>query len=211
MSDPQRKESSSAATEGAEAGSWHLTREALTKLLAFLDPDPEAAAERFERIRFRLTRMLAWRGAIYPEELVDETVNRVARKIDQGEEIRTDKPYRYFAGVARLVFHETIRRERREREVLAQEDWPPTQEDPREQVERERRLDCLRRAMEELPKGSRRLILTYYTGEKGTKIKNRKHLAADLGIPMNALRIRAHRIRLKLEASVSQCLEEEDD
>ena len=156
---------------------------------------------------FELGCEFEWRGCHYPDELVDETMNRVARKVDQGENIRTDEPYRYFCGVARLVFHEVIRREQRQRAALEQERWTLSMKvDEEEDFERERRLDCLRRGLESLGPTAHKLIVRYYQGEKSKKIANRREIAAELGIQLNALRIRAHRIRQKLEASVSDCL-----
>jgi DNA-directed RNA polymerase specialized sigma24 family protein len=60
---------------------------------------------------------------------------------------------------------------------------------------------CLR----ELPSDSRRLITEYYRDEKRQKIDNRLSLANRLGIPLNALRSRAQRVRDKLERCVIRC------
>jgi DNA-directed RNA polymerase specialized sigma24 family protein len=50
------------------------------------------------------------------------------------------------------------------------------------------------------------LVLQYYQEEKGAKIEHRRAMAERLGIPLNALRIRAHRIRVALRDCVSDCL-----
>ena len=55
----------------------------------------------------------------------------------------------------------------------------------------------------------RDLILRYYRGEDGpgeSNIRNRQSLARDLELPMNALRIRVHRVRRKLESCVHASL-----
>jgi len=52
----------------------------------------------------------------------------------------------------------------------------------------------------------RELIVGYYHGEQRAKINNRRAMAAKLGVSMNALSIRACRIRDKLEACVRKCL-----
>jgi DNA-directed RNA polymerase specialized sigma24 family protein len=84
--------------------------------------------------------------------------------------------------------------------------------DPAELMERlaaqraqERRLDCLQRCVEKLPPETRRLIFAYYEGEEGQKIANRKRLADEMTIPLPRLRLRAHRIRRKLETCVVRC------
>jgi hypothetical protein len=51
----------------------------------------------------------------------------------------------------------------------------------------------------------RELIVGYYYGERRIKIDNRLALAKHLEITMNALSIRACRIRDKLEACVKEC------
>ena len=63
-------------------------------------------------------------------------------------------------------------------------------------------LACLEYCLQQLSAENRRIIINYYQGEKGERIKNRKLMAEQLGIPANALRIRVHRIREKLEQSV---------
>src|SRR5579863_10153854 len=52
---------------------------------------------------------------------------------------------------------------------------------------------------------SSQLIMKYYQGDKQARIEARRDLATRLGIPLNALRIRAHRIRVHLEGCVEQC------
>jgi DNA-directed RNA polymerase specialized sigma24 family protein len=70
----------------------------------------------------------------------------------------------------------------------------------------ERRLDCLERCLAELSPADRELIDQYYRGETRAKIENRRRLAEERGIPLNALRIRMLRIREKLEACVQRRL-----
>jgi DNA-directed RNA polymerase specialized sigma24 family protein len=53
---------------------------------------------------------------------------------------------------------------------------------------------------------NRELILQYYNGEKGEKIQNRKKLLDRLGIPVNTLRMRALRLRERLQGCVEECL-----
>jgi DNA-directed RNA polymerase specialized sigma24 family protein len=62
--------------------------------------------------------------------------------------------------------------------------------------------------LKKLSDESRELIVAYYREQQRAKIKLRKELAERLGIPLNALRIRAHRIRAKLEECVVNCLQQ---
>jgi hypothetical protein len=70
------------------------------------------------------------------------------------------------------------------------------------------RLKCLKGCLRRLPFENRILIREFYKGEKGVLIRNRHKLASQIEVGDNALRIRAHRIRLKLEKCVCDCLED---
>ena len=58
------------------------------ELLEWLDPDREKAGRRYEAIRAGLIRMYVARGVSDAEYYADETIDRVARKIDCGEVVR---------------------------------------------------------------------------------------------------------------------------
>ncbi len=184
-----------------------LTRESFDVLLAQLDPDRERAGERYEIIRRKLIRLFEWRGCAAPEDLADETINRVARRIAEGVQLRSADPYGYFCGVAHLLFKEVLRRAAREQrardssgELLLPTALPVVPEDE----PGDPHLDCLRQCLAALPQDQRDLVLHYYQGE--SNIRHRKTLSQELGIPMNALRIRVHRVRRKLESCLDDCL-----
>ncbi len=181
-----------------------LTREEFEALLAQLDPDREKAGERYETIRRKLIRLFEWRGCDRPEDLADETINRVARRLAEGVKFESSDPYGYFCGVAHLVYKEVLRRSSREHRALESGEWPPPLYVPEEEEPSDRRLDCLRHCLAQVPKDQRDLLLHYHQGENN--IRNRKALASELGIPLNALRIRVHRVRRKVEDCVHDCL-----
>jgi DNA-directed RNA polymerase specialized sigma24 family protein len=192
---------------------WILTQEAFDRLLARLDPDLERGGQRYESIRRGLITFFECRGSSSPEDHADETINRVARRLMEGKEIYTGNPADYFYGVARYVL-----KEHWSAPSAASLDSPASvphpSQDPEELGERhferrrdEQRLDCLERCLDELAPKDRDLIGAYYQGETSVKIQNRKQLAEKLAIPLNALRIRALRIREKLEACVAQCMD----
>lgn len=184
---------------------WELTPEALASLLAFLGPEEEAAARVYERIRRRLVQLFVWRGCERPEELADETFDRVARKLAEGLEVEAEDPLRYFCGVAYRVFKEVLREQQKERAALAEIRHlppPPAGADP----EAVSRLDCLDLCLDGVEPAQRDLILRYHTGDGRERIDNRHALAEELEVPLNALRIRVHRLRVKIEACVRDCL-----
>src|SRR5437868_5161996 len=86
---------------------WTLTREAFEQLLAALDPDRERAGLRYENIRRKLIEFFEARGSNSPADNADETINRVARRLDEGERVQDLSAY--FYGVARLLLKETLR------------------------------------------------------------------------------------------------------
>ena len=193
----------STPSDSSEKRKWTPTPEAFSKLLASLSRDPDEAAEKYEIIRLKLVRFFEWRGCHSPDHLVDKAFDRVARRIDEGQIISNITAY--FYSVADFLFKEWMRE--RERTTLKPEDLPTTVEPEVLNSENEDpRARCLDECLEALPEEDRNLILKYFTGERREKIEGRKELAAELKIPMNALRIRVHRIRKSLEKSVRACL-----
>jgi len=181
---------------------WALTQEAFHKLLSSLGDDPDAAGQKYLEIRNNLTRFFEWRGSPFPEDHADETINRVAKRIAEGEEVRN--PPSYCIGVARMLLLEINKDRAREQQALGEmATLPPTAPEP---DTAEERIDCLRTCLQDLPSDNRELIVEYYQGEKGSKIENRKRLTERFGVPVNTLRMRALRLREKLQACVETCL-----
>ena len=180
---------------------WSLTEEAFANFLAHLDPDTERAGERYETLRLALMKFFDWRGAHFPEECTDETFNRVARKIESGEVVHDIANYCH--GVARMIFLESTRRPEHKRVSLDALASIGTPSSPPEETDPQR--DCFEVCLASLPEESRQLILDYYESEKRGKIDNRLSLAEKLGIPLNALRSRAQRVRARLEQCVNRC------
>jgi len=177
---------------------WILTQESFDALLAWLDPQRDQAGKKYEDIRLRLIKIFTCRGCCEPEDLADETINRVSKKLKEIESGYSGDPARYFYGVANKVHLEYLRRR-------PSQPPPPRQEDT-EDLEQE--YQCLERCMQKLTPDNRQLVLQYYQEEKRAKIDHRRQLAEQLGIALNALRIRAHRIRASLQECVQTCLNE---
>ena len=187
------------------ASEWSLTREAFDKLLAALSPDRDEAARQYEAVRSRLTRYFESREVSLAEDRADETLNRVARRIDEGQLVDNVMAYAY--RVAYFVFLESLK----EPDVvdIDQEgthlpEVKPQFEDP----EQEQRQQCFDTCLEEQAVKNQEIILVYYQGEQRTKIERRKKLAEQLKISLDALRIRAHRIRKGLEECITRCVQE---
>lgn len=179
-----------------------MTAEAFAKFLACLDADAEKAGGKYEAIRQTLVKFFDWRGVHFPEDCADETLNRVTRKLDEGDVIQDVATYCH--GVARLVFLEKLKSPDHRRTDF--EELPPLAAAEPETTEPDARQECFNRCLHDLPAESQQILLQYYQDEKRTKINNRLTLAARLGIPLNALRNRVQRLRDKLEQCINHCL-----
>ena len=171
------------------------SQEAFDQLLAWLNPDREQAGKKYEEIRKRLITIFTCRGCFIPEELADETIDRVVMKIPELTGSYVGDPALYFYGVVNYVFHEYIRK--------IPPPVPPPVLHSTKQVEQQ--YSCLEQCMQKLTSKNRELVLEYYSGE-GDKIQHRKQLAVKLGIELNALRIQACRLRAVLFQCVQECL-----
>jgi DNA-directed RNA polymerase specialized sigma24 family protein len=173
------------------------SKEDFDRLLLWLDPDRDRAGERYEKIRRKLILIFASRGGASPEEMADECINRVIKKLPEIEQQYTGSPENYFLGVVNFIVLEWQRKER-PIYIPSAEGASPEIEEP---------LDCLDRCLDHLPASTRELVLEYYQQKQRAKIDQRAALAQRLGIAVNALRIRAHRIRKHLEKCVLECLD----
>jgi RNA polymerase sigma factor (sigma-70 family) len=174
---------------------WSLTQTAFDSLLACLDSDRDIAADRYLRLRRDLVRLFEWRGCSTPDDYADETINRCARKIQQGEEIRDVATYSI--GVARMLLREMCRDRSRLNRSL--DEIPEPSVSPETGNDQEYRVEALRLSLQELSHDDRFLILNYYQGDKSNKIETRKMLSEMFGIGASTLRMRAMRIREKLQ------------
>lgn len=182
---------------------WTLTQEAFDKLLLSFGDDRESGGKKYLEIRNNLTRFFEWRGCPFPEDHADETINRIAKRVAEGEQIQN--PSGYAMGVARLLLLEIVKG--RQREQVAFTELATTNSEVSDEADDgEERIGCLRQCLGGLSTENRLLITEYYEGEKGDKIQNRKRLMERLGIPVNTLRMRALRLRDRLQVCVEDCL-----
>src|SRR6185369_387480 len=183
---------------------WTLTQESFDELLlAMGGGNRESGSEKYLEIRTNLMRFFEWRGCSFPEDHADETINRIAKRVAEGEEILNYSGYAM--GVARLLLLEINKGRQREQQALA-EIGTSSEVYEEEPDDSESRLVCLRSCLQTLSADNRELILEYYQGEKGEKIQNRKKLMERLGIPVNTLRMRALRVRERLQGCVEECM-----
>ncbi|MEJ7708610.1 MAG: hypothetical protein WKF84_01840 [Pyrinomonadaceae bacterium] len=191
---------------------WPLTENAFGRLLGWLDDGVDSSGERYLETRRRLVAYFDRKNCLSPDDLADETLNRVARRLEEEGSITNTAPGRYCYIVAKFVFLEYLRGAERDQVSLDNMfgSYHPARNlaaafEAETQDDKEKMLDCLERCLQNLEPDNRELIFRYYEGEQSGKIKNRRGLAAQLKLTVNALSIRACRIRSRLEACVSKC------
>jgi len=190
---------------------WRLSPPVFEKLLDQLGPDREAAGREYETIQRKLLDFFDRRRACAPEALADETLDRVARRLYEGEPVQQLRAYCY--GIARRVLLESEKRQARERaasdelRLLARSGGALNEDDG----ERALRAACLKRCLQELPRENRELIVAYYRGRGVSHLAERKELALRLGLTYVTLKTRAHRLRNQLRECVHTCLEAKNE
>jgi len=187
-----------------------LTPDTFAALLAWLDDGVESNGERYIDVRRRLASYFDRRNRPAADDLADRTLTRVAITLAQDGVITTRPPARYCFAVAKYVLLEDLRGDRRlvpfdesratETTGIASHGAAAAERDAREH-----RLDCLDSCLQNLKQEQRELIVEYYAESRQKKIQRRRELAMRLGISMNALAIRAWRIREALMTCVREC------
>jgi DNA-directed RNA polymerase specialized sigma24 family protein len=180
------------------------------QLLNWLDQGIDSQGRNYLEMRERLVAYFDRKNCPEPDELADETFNRVARRLQEEDCLQSETPAKYCYIVARFVFLEHLRAKQKDDAVL--EDlhrynggFTTTEHDDDEKDMKERMLTCLEECVAKLDLTMRKVILEYYVGTERVKIENRRALAKSLGISSNALSIRACRIRDRLETCIQQC------
>ena len=151
-----------------------------------------------------LIRFFRWNHCLFPEELADIALDRLADKLSRGAEPILF-PARFVAGIARMLLLEQRAKETREKRMLL---WLSWSHEHRGQSDGEKQLydDALNHCLDCLTGDNRQLLERYYSGDGSDRIRNRQTLAAQLGIAINALRNRALRLRDSLENCTARYL-----
>ncbi len=195
-----------------------LTQASFDQLLSCLGSDRESAANAYLDLRRALFTYFAFRGVADADHLADETFDRVARRLSEGQTITTASPANYFYGVARNVWRENLAKANAVSPLPDTASQLISTETPHELMiesldarDSERRLACLRKCLETFPAKDRELIVGYYRDSGGAKIENRKALAARFGVSLDSLRHLAARLRIKLGSCIGKCMRTRPD
>ncbi len=159
-------------------------------LLIRLEPNLPSREARYIHLRLKMYKFFEWGRCKESWERADETLTRLVKNVRAGEHVRS---YSYVYTIAQYVFSEYRRMEKRD-ESIANNATPPTARvaDPT--------LDCKKECMARLEHDKRELLERYYSGEAS------EDLAEMLGISVENLRLRIHRIKKKLMQCYHDCL-----
>lgn len=173
-----------------------LTSGSFQALLSWLDPDPEIAGEKYQTIRAGLVRIFVSKGFSDAEDLADLTIDRVITLLAEKRENYVGDPANLFHSVARYICLEAWRRP----EVATEE--PP--ERPVRDVDTSNEFECLLECLKWLTPDEREFLLDYHVhdSEGQVKIEHHRIMTQEQGVEESTLRVRAHRIRARLENCV---------
>jgi DNA-directed RNA polymerase specialized sigma24 family protein len=146
--------------------------------------------EEYRLLRRKLMRFFEWNRCESPEDLASETIYRAMRRVAEGQTNTARHPHGYFYGFARNLLREEWKR-------------PVAEPMPEGYEGEEKRLAdtglhpieqriLIREGLARLTPEESDLIVRYFTDGP-------EKLCARTGLSPNALRIRVHRIRKRLE------------
>jgi len=178
-----------------------LSQDDFDLLLKWFGPDRDASAKKYLEAHERLTRLFRFNGCNRPEDLADEVMDRIAKKPPA-----LDNPNVHIAvllGYARNV----LREHWRERTLVGEErDINEKPSVAGETAIKEISGRCLDGCLERLGEADRRFVLEYHKYEPGGKITHRKAMAEKRQTTLNALRLKASRLKSLVATCVKRCV-----
>lgn len=180
-----------------------ITADGLKRLLATLSADPEEAGKLYLLLQRKLIRYFQWNHCLQPEASADKALDRAARRLAGGEQVR--EPVSYVLGIARRILLENKRH-----------NWDfelPIRGELAQSItlgHNEINLSRLDSCLEALPPESRALLLEYYGPSSENRAAIRQNMADRMGLDVNALRNRVLRLRRSLERKMEDWPCEDD-
>ena len=180
--------------------------EVMEDFLLWLGEDHASGERMYEEIRRKLILLFRYRGCHVPEDLADETIDRTARAVEKPGFQFHGEPAAYMRGVARNVYREWLRKERRlHTEPIPEGNFELAAQASPGNEKDELLQSCLERCLSALPSAKRSLLLRYYQCDKREKIDGRQLIAKELGIGLSGLRVQVFRLRNLLRQCVEKC------
>jgi RNA polymerase sigma factor (sigma-70 family) len=185
---------------------WYPEKEDFDRLLKWLDPDPEKAAQIYEKIRKNMIKLFSKRGCHLSEDLADEAFNSVMRRLRNAPDGIPGSQAAYLTAVAKNLYLKYIAKAGVEDPIDPNHPRYSSGSSNHPDGFSDRAFECLEKCLSKLEPENRSLILDYYREEKRAKIDGRAKIAEKYGLTLNALRIRTHRIRDRLHQWLDECL-----
>jgi DNA-directed RNA polymerase specialized sigma24 family protein len=192
--------------ECAKLKIWNLSEKAFSRLLARFNADPTLAGEEYEKLRARLIYFFQRQGCRIPAELSDETIDRIARKLEEGYTIADLSKFSF--RVAWLVLQEHWGDPRRDWQQLderlssSESNGEHDHDKDHNRKLAEHRLECMKKCLEAISPEEQELMVKNCTLKKNGK----EELARAMGLTINALRLRVFRVRKKLCRCQEKCV-----
>lgn len=167
-------------------------------LLAALGETPQMAGQHYEQLRSKLVFFFTRKSLQFPEDLADEVLDRIGRRLSEGLVISSINAFAL--GVARHVAQEQAanRHQPQAVEPYFFDNIPAASATSNE----DERVAYLERCLRKLPTIDKQVLKSYYLGEGGSSINARRDMAERLGISSGTLRQRIFLIRQRLLACV---------
>jgi len=96
-------------TSKTKSSTWSLSESSFNSFLNWLDDGEASNGQRYLEMRDRLVWYFDRKNCLNADDLADETLNRVARRLEEEGAIKTDTPAKYCYTVARFVFLKHLR------------------------------------------------------------------------------------------------------
>ncbi|MBS1793468.1 MAG: sigma-70 family RNA polymerase sigma factor [Acidobacteria bacterium] len=177
-----------------------LTSDSLSGLLKRFSSNEEEAARAYTELREKLVRYFRIKGLSEADDAADLTLDRLAEKVRQAEEIADLTKYAF--GVAKNVFREILRASRVEGRAVVKfyEKSGQTR-----RTNDTTYLEPLRRCFDGLYEDEQELLTRYYEDLPADQLyEHRQALAKKQKVSLNVLRNRVSRIRKRLEDCVDK-------
>ena len=184
-----------------------ITQEDLARLLGWLAPDEETAAQKYEEIRKGLIKFFHFRGCADSETLADETFNRVAVKIAGVEFDGNVKQITYFYSFASKIYLEDLT-ERKKIAAKSKQIASKFEKQVKPEKTNSPGSVCLDKCLTKHPPQERQILLRYYSFGKNEKTEMRKKLADEQGINLEYLHTKISRLRKTVGECLRKCLNE---
>jgi RNA polymerase sigma factor (sigma-70 family) len=191
-----------------------LTHATFSQFLQRLDADPERAARRYVVLRRQLVFWFERHACYRAEELADQALDIAVERCANGVEMLTQDVAAYVYGVAKKLL--LADRSRPQQTSVPLDELPAhsearhardAEQKTMEKEDAERRAACLRHCLNQLSAAERRMLRLYYHDNWHLQVRQRKVLAAKLGLSEVGLRTRMHRLRELLADCTRRCLQ----